>query len=172
MPPLVAQVLVPLSTHSLLASSKRARVRMPPTSEPASGSDEQNAPSLGSAAVPNISGSHWPSCSGVPLPASAAAASPVPMMDSAIPASPQNISSNAVSMPSPVSSAACWAKKSGEYSPTLAASWMTGHGVSSRSSHSAAAGRMTSAANLCTQSRTSITSSESCIENVICYLLK
>ena len=34
------------------------------------------------------------------------------------------------------------------YSPIFAASWMIGQGVSSRSSHSAAAGRMTSAANV------------------------
>lgn len=114
MPPLVAQVLVPLSTHSRVASSKRARVRMAPTSDPASGSEEQNAPSFGSSAVPNISGSHWPSCSGVPLPARAAAARPVPRIDSAMPASPQNSSSNTVSMPMPVGSAACWANSSGE----------------------------------------------------------
>src|SRR5271155_2857641 len=56
--------------------------------------------------------------------------------------------------------------------PTLAASWITGQGVSSRSSHSAAAGRMTSVANWCTQSRTSITSSLSCSENVTALLLK
>ena len=41
------------------------------------------------------------------------------------------------------------------------ASWMTGHGVSSRSSHSAAAGRTTPSAKPCTQSRTSRWSSES-----------
>ena len=46
MPPLVAQVLVPLMTHSSVASSYIARVRIAPTSEPASGSEEQNAPSL------------------------------------------------------------------------------------------------------------------------------
>ena len=33
--------------------------------------------------------------------------------------------------------------------PALAASWMTGHGVCSRSSHSEATGRMTSVANSC-----------------------
>ena len=33
--------------------------------------------------------------------------------------------------------------------PALAASWMTGQGVSSRSSHSDAAGRMTSVENSC-----------------------
>ena len=45
-PPLVAQVLVPLRTHSSLASSYVARVRIAPTSEPASGSEEQNAAEL------------------------------------------------------------------------------------------------------------------------------
>ncbi|CAM5680743.1 hypothetical protein STENM327S_04770 [Streptomyces tendae] len=49
--------------------------------------------------------------------------------------------------------------------PTLAASWMTGQGVSSRSSHSAAAGRMTSAAKPCSQSRTSFCSSLSSMVN-------
>src|SRR3954466_1952241 len=44
---------------------------------------------------------------------------------------------------------------------------MTGHGVSSRSSHSAAAGRTTSAANWWTQSRTSITSSLGSREKVM-----
>src|SRR5262245_52919778 len=42
---------------------------------------------------------------------------------------------------------------------------MIGHGVSSRSSHSAAAGRTTSAANSCTQSLTWITSSDNSREN-------
>ena len=46
MPPLVAQVLVPLRTHSSVASSYVARVRIAPTSLPASGSEEQNAREL------------------------------------------------------------------------------------------------------------------------------
>ena len=66
------------------------------------------------------------------------------MMDRAIPASPQNSSSNTVRMPSP-SVRGLVANNSMEYRPTLAASWIIGHGVSSRSSHSAAAGRITSA---------------------------
>ena len=45
MPPLVIHALVPLSTHSSLASSYTARVRSDDTSEPASGSLTQNAPS-------------------------------------------------------------------------------------------------------------------------------
>lgn len=49
--------------------------------------------------------------------------------------------------------------------PTLAASWMTGHGVSSRSSHSAAAGRITSAAKPWIQSRTCFWSSLSSMVN-------
>src|SRR5258705_3348586 len=138
---------------------------MAPTSEPAPGSDEQNDASSGSSGVPNICGSHSPSCSGVPLAASDAAANPVARIDSAIPASPQNISSNTVSIPRPVGSAACVANNSMEYRPTLAASWMIGHGVSSRSSHSAAAGRTTVAANSWTQSLTWITSSDSSREN-------
>ena len=52
MPPLVIQALVPLSTHSSFASSYTARVRSDDTSEPASGSLTQNAPSFTSSAVP------------------------------------------------------------------------------------------------------------------------
>src|SRR3954453_9061626 len=49
------------------------------------------------------------------------------------------------------------------YSPIFAASWMSGQGVSSRSSHSAAAGRTTPSANPRTQSGTSRWSSVSSI---------
>src|SRR5690242_18636158 len=120
---------------------------MAPTSDPAAGSEEQNDASSGSSGVPNICGSHSPSCSGVPLADRDAAAKPVPRIDNAMPASPQNNSSNTVNIPRPVGSAAWVANNSMEYRPTLAASLMIGHGVSSRSSHSAAAGRTTSAAN-------------------------
>jgi hypothetical protein len=64
--------------------------------------------------VPNIWGSHSPSCSGVPVAAREAAARPVPRMESAMPASPQNISSKTVSIPSPDGSAAWVAKSSTE----------------------------------------------------------
>ena len=50
----------------------------------------------------------------------------------------------------PVGSPNALAMKSIEYNPMFAASWMIGHGVSSRSSHSAAAGRTTSDAKSCT----------------------
>jgi hypothetical protein len=72
-----------------------------------------------------------------------------------MPASPQNSSSNATTIPSPLGSNACWAKKSSEYRPILAASSSMGHGVSSRSSHSEPAGRITLAAKSCTQPRVS-----------------
>jgi hypothetical protein len=52
MPPLVAHAFWPLSTHSSLASSYLARVRSEETSEPASGSETQNAATLGSSGVP------------------------------------------------------------------------------------------------------------------------
>ena len=52
MPPLVAQAFWPFRTHSSLASSYLARVRSDETSEPASGSDTQKAPTFGSASVP------------------------------------------------------------------------------------------------------------------------
>src|SRR6185437_6401229 len=138
---------------------------MAPTSLPASGSDEQNAPSLTSFPSPNICGHHSPICSGVPFDTTDTAASVEPTSDSPIPASPQKSSSTAVTKPSPDSSKNCVAKKSSEYSPTFAASWRIGHGVCSRSSHSAAAGRITPAANSCTQSRISRTSLLSSREN-------
>ena len=83
-----------------------------------------------------------------------------------IPASPQNSSSLTIGRPSPVGSAKNWARPSKPYSPIFAASWMIGHGVSSRSSHSWAAGRITSAAKPCTQSRMSFWSWVSCSEKV------
>jgi hypothetical protein len=114
MPPLVAHVLVPSSTHSSLASSYRARVRIAPTSLPASGSEEQKAPSLRSPGVPYIAGTHSPTCSSVPLARTPAAASDVPTMDSPMPASPQKSSSMVIGNPSPVGSKACVAMKSTE----------------------------------------------------------
>ena len=66
MPPLVAQAFWPLSTHSSVASSYRARVRYPATSEPAWGSEAQNAASFGSDSSPKHSGTHSASCSGSP----------------------------------------------------------------------------------------------------------
>lgn len=109
MPPLVAQVLVPLSTHSSLASSYTARVRMEATSEPASGSEEQKAATLTSLASPYICGIQVPICSSVPLARTPTAARPVPTIDRAMPASPQNSSSIAMGMPRPVESKYCWA---------------------------------------------------------------
>ena len=50
MPPLVAHAFCPFSTHSSLASSYLACVRSADTSEPASGSETQKAPSFGSSA--------------------------------------------------------------------------------------------------------------------------
>ena len=50
-PPLVAQAFWPLRTHSSLASSYRAVVRIAETSDPASGSEEQKAPTLTSSSV-------------------------------------------------------------------------------------------------------------------------
>lgn len=109
MPPLVAQVLVPLSTHSSLASSYTARVRMEATSEPASGSEEQKAATFTSFTSPYIWGIQVPICSSVPLARTPTAARPVPTMDRAMPASPQNSSSMAMGMPRPVESKYCCA---------------------------------------------------------------
>ena len=79
-----------------------------------------------------------------------ATASVEPKMASAMPASPQLISSLTRHMRRPVGSEKHCAMKSNEYRPFLAASWMIGHGVSSRSSHSGPAGRTTFSANSCT----------------------
>src|SRR5215472_12763825 len=89
MPPLVAHALVPFSTHSSVASWYTALVLIAPTSLPASGSDEQNAPSLTSPGPPNICGRNSPTCSGVPLLLTATAARQLPVNDSPMPASPQ-----------------------------------------------------------------------------------
>ncbi len=109
MPPLVAQVLVPVSTHSSVASWYTARVRSAETSEPASGSEEQKAASLTSSGVPNICGAQVPICSSVPLASTATAARVVPTMARPRPASPQNSSSIAIGMPTPDGSKYCWA---------------------------------------------------------------
>src|SRR5579875_989303 len=113
------------------------------TSEPASGSDTQNAARATFSGVPKHCGSHSPTCSGVPLAKMPATPSVVPKMASPIPASPHAISSITIGVEMPVGSANMLATKSSEYRPILAASWMIGQGVSSRSSHSWAAGRTT-----------------------------
>ncbi len=109
MPPLVAQVFVPLITHSSLASSYTARVRREATSEPASGSEEQNAATLTSFWSPYICGIQVPICSSVPLARTPTAARPVPTMERAMPASPQKSSSMAIGTPRPVGSKYCCA---------------------------------------------------------------
>ena len=108
MPPLVAQVFTPFRTHSRVVASYTARVRIAATSLPASGSEEQNAPSFTSPGPPNICGHHSPTCSGVPLATTASAASVLPTSDIPMPASPQNSSSNTTGMPSPDGSRYCW----------------------------------------------------------------
>ena len=93
MPPLVAHAFWPLRTHSSLASSYLASVRSDETSEPASGSETQNAATLGSSWVPKHCGIHSIICSGVPEPAMPATPSVVPMSAMPMPASPQKSSS-------------------------------------------------------------------------------
>ncbi len=66
-PPLVIQVLVPLSTHSSVAWSYTARVRNELTSLPASDSDTQKAANAILSGVPKHCGTHSIDCSGVPL---------------------------------------------------------------------------------------------------------
>ena len=114
MPPLVIQVLTPLSTHSSVFSSYTAVVFIAETSEPAPGSDTASAPSLTSVSVPNIAGAHCTIWSRVPLATTPAAASVVPTIDRPMPASPQNSSSIVIGSDSPVSSSRALAKKSRE----------------------------------------------------------
>ena len=87
-------------------------MRIAETSEPASGSDEQNAATFGSSAVPKHRGIHSPICSGVPWPKIAATASEVPMIDMPIPASPQNSSSLTIGRVRPDWSNQNWARPS------------------------------------------------------------
>ena len=115
MPPFVIHALVPFSTHSSAASSYTALVLSELTSEPASGSDTQNAPSWMLSAVPKHWGTHSMTCSGVPVPAMPAAARPDPKIDRPMPASPQNSSSRATGRVRPLwSPSEAWAKKSKE----------------------------------------------------------
>ena len=105
MPPLVAHAFWPFRTHSSVASSYLAVVRIAETSEPASGSDEQNAATFGSSGVPKHCGTHSASWSGVPLPKIAATASEVPKIDMPMPASPQKSSSLTIGRVRPEGSA-------------------------------------------------------------------
>ena len=106
-------------------------------------------------------------CSGVPLPAIPAAASPEPMIAMPMPASPQNSSSTATGRVSPVLSPIAFIRKSTLYRPICAASWTMGHGNSSRSSHSWAAGRTTLSAKSCTHFWICSWSSSSASEKVV-----
>ena len=109
MPPLVAHAFWPLRTHSSLASSYLASVRSDETSEPASGSETQNAATFGSSWVPKHCGIHSIICSGVPEPAMPATPSVVPMIAMPMPASPQKSSSLTIGNVRPVGSAKnCW----------------------------------------------------------------
>ena len=94
-----------------------------------------------SSGVPKHCGTHSMICSGVPLEKMPATPRTDPKMASVIPASPHAISSITRGIISPTGSPKALAMKSKEYSPMRAASSMMGHGVSSRSSHSWAAGR-------------------------------
>jgi hypothetical protein len=89
-------------------------VRIAPTSNPASGSEEQNAATFGSSTVPNMAGIHCPTCSSVPFARTDAAARVVPTIARPMPASPQNSSSMVSGMPRPDSSNHWVAKKSRE----------------------------------------------------------
>src|SRR3954454_8841090 len=96
-----------------------------------------------------------------------ATASEVPMIAMPMPASPQKSSSLTTGIVSPVGSRKNWASPSKPKRPIFAASWMIGQGVSSRSSHSAAAGRTTPSAKPWTQSRMSFWSWLSSSENSV-----
>ena len=113
MPPLVAQAFWPLSTHSSLASSYLAVVRIAETSEPASGSEAQKAATLGSSARAEALRDPLAELLGGALPEDrgdgqrGARRSHMPM-----PASPQKSSSLTIGSVRPVSSAQNWASPS------------------------------------------------------------
>ena len=117
-----------------------------------------------SSGVPKHCGTHSAICSGVPLPTMPDTPSVVPKIASAMPAQPQVSSSLTIGKVSPVGSAKKLDIASLEYRPMLAASWMTGQGVSSFSSYSAATGRITFSAkswtHFCICSWSSLRSSE------------
>ena len=102
MPPLVMKTFWPFRTQS--SPSRTARVRRLETSEPAPGSVTANAPTLGSAGVPNSSGVQRVTCSGVPLAIRATSGSPLPKMPREMPAQPQQSSSTSSGWRMPVSS--------------------------------------------------------------------
>ena len=102
MPPLVMKTFWPFRTQS--SPSRTARVRRLETSDPAPGSVTANAPTLGSAGVPNSSGVQRATCSGVPLAIRATSGSPLPKMAREMPAQPQQSSSTSSGWRMPVSS--------------------------------------------------------------------
>ena len=166
-PPLVAQVLVPLRTHSSVASSYVARVRIAPTSLPASGSEEQNAPSLRSPGEPNICGHPLADLLGRAVGADAgrgqrgaddreadAGVTPEQLLHRDRDAEPGLVE-------------ALGGEEVERVEPDLRGLLEDRPRELLRSSHSAAAGRMTSAANSCTQSRRSRWSWPSSKEGVV-----
>ena len=156
MPPLVAQVLVPLRTHSSVASSYVARVRIAPTSLPASGSEEQNAPSLRSPGVPNICGDPLADLlvGAVGADAGGGQRGADDREPDAGVTPEQLLHRDREAEPGLVEAPGSRRSRRSRGRP-----WRpprrTGQGNSSFSSHSAAAGRTTSAAKVCTQSRRS-----------------
>ena len=102
MPPLVMKTFWPFRTQS--SPSRTARVRRLETSDPAPGSVTANAPTLGSAGVPNSSGVQRVTCSGVPLAIRATRGRPLPKMAREMPAQPQQSSSTSSGWRMPVSS--------------------------------------------------------------------
>jgi hypothetical protein len=143
MPPLVIQVLVPLSTHSSVGLVVDGPGAHGADVGAGVGSDTQKAARAIFSGVPKHCGTHSAICSGVPLPKIPATPRVVPKMASPMPASPHAISSMTTARRFRWGRRNMLAMKSSEYSPIVAASSMIGHGVSSRSSHSWAAGRTT-----------------------------
>ena len=113
MPPLVAHAFWPLSTHSPVASSYFARVRMPETSEPAFGSEAQNAATAGSSTrAEALRDPECPSARACPGRRSRRRPATVPISAMPIPASPQKSSSLTIGSVRPVGSAKNWAMPS------------------------------------------------------------
>ena len=155
-PALEMKVFEPLSTYS--SPRRTAVVLMRATSDPASGSVSPKAQRIGSSS----SGvSHWRFCSSLPASSTGPEPSVLAVIETAMPAQPQE-SSSPISIPSkpgrprpPYSWGTC-----GFISPTSCALATTSAGCVECSSYSAARGRISRSANSRASSRSAFCSSD------------
>ena len=149
-PPQVMKRLLPFSTYS--SPSRTAVVFIAPASEPESGSVNASAPSRISPSVGVHMGRNRAACSGVAMWLIAVAASAFAIIPVPIPPHPQESSSAMISAVIP-SSPPC-PPNGPPASPRAAPFFVTSHANSSRSSNSAATGRISFTAKSCARLRT------------------